>query len=173
MSSPKEGIDATLKISVSRRPGEGVVGRLRRVRGWQHLHLDAELAQPSQQPVGERGGLLAVQIIRAEFAIGLALRDHVVGDDQEPVGHRHDGALRAAAGGDAPIAGRQRGALRPRGPVRRLDQRGLQPRVPLAGLAGALAAAALVIARRLCWLPWSSVPIRARLCIRYAGASLV
>jgi len=55
--------------------------------------------------VGERGGLLAVQIVRAAFAIGRALRDHVVGDDQEPVGHRHAGALRAAAGSDAPIAG--------------------------------------------------------------------
>ncbi len=41
---------------------------------------------------------------------------------------------------------RQRGALHPRGPVRRLHEGGLQPSIPLAGLAGALAAAALVIA---------------------------
>ncbi|HSH82792.1 MAG TPA: hypothetical protein VLA19_30030 [Herpetosiphonaceae bacterium] len=99
---------ALLQITVSGRRGEYRAcwrDADRRVSG--NGHFDPQLPQPLHQPIHDGHRPTALQVVGPELVIGRAPGHDVVGDDQQPVGDRHDGPLRAAPGSDTLILRRE------------------------------------------------------------------
>jgi hypothetical protein len=78
--------------------------------------------------------LKMVETVGPGFAVGFPALDHIIGHDQDRVGHRHHGALLATARREPPILCIQIGAFGPRGGVSRLHQGSSQDEMALAGL---------------------------------------
>src|SRR6266536_1294656 len=93
------------------------------------------------------GGLALEQPVTAEFGIGLATVQDVVGDHQDRVGHGDRGAFVVAAPAEPAVLGSQVGVLGAGGGVGGLHQRAAQPFGALAGAARVVLAGRLVVAR--------------------------
>ena len=77
----------------------------------------AEAFQTFDQSASSVFRLQPVKKVGPGVAIGLLPLNHVVGHDQDRVGHCHNGALLATTCGEPPVLRLQIGALGPRGGV--------------------------------------------------------
>src|SRR5262245_10994550 len=73
--------------------------------------LVAERGEPLRVVAGEALGIPVVEVVAAEFAVRLAVAQHVVGDDEEAVGDGDDGLLVPAALDQAAVLGGEVGVV--------------------------------------------------------------
>jgi hypothetical protein len=98
----------------------------------------------TNQALGPCGRIVALEVVLADFLVGLAPRDDVINDHEQRMGQRHDRFLVPPPGGDPPIARHEGGVFRMRGRLRCLDEDGPYPDVALARAATALPSGTLV-----------------------------
>ena len=131
-------IDILLKIS--RKPTSILSGHLLLVvsRG-QRLTLfgsqrnrEAQLLEPADGPALGRFGGLFVGMARSQFAVGLALFEQVIDDEEDAVCQGHDGFLAAQAFLESLVVGPQVGVLAACSSVGGFDERLAQPAIALA-----------------------------------------
>src|SRR5262245_17274752 len=108
--------------------------------------LVAERREPLRVVAGEALGIPVVEVVAAEFAVRLAVAQHVVGDDEEAVGDGDDGLLVPAALDQAAVLGGEVGVVFEDGPASAIHEGLAQDAVGKAGTATQAFAGTLVIA---------------------------
>ena len=68
------------------------------------LHLESQVRELVDQAFRTSGRIKALEVVRAEFRIGLAPRDNVVDDHEERMGQGYGRFLLSTPGGDASVA---------------------------------------------------------------------
>src|SRR5581483_3118749 len=108
--------------------------------------LEAELLEAAHRVADDGLPVALVEVVAAELAVGLALAQDVVADDEDGVRDGHGRAFLAAPRREAVVL-RPEVAARAGGGVRHLHERPAQPGVAVAGRAAAALARALAHSR--------------------------
>jgi hypothetical protein len=109
--------------------------------------LVAEALELPDKAAGVGLGVVAAQeVVGAEFGVGTAALQHVVGDDEDGMRDGADGLLVAATAFDPGVLAGEGGPLTAGDGVRGLDERDGQPLRPLARPARAALARGLMVA---------------------------
>jgi hypothetical protein len=112
------------------------------------LYREAQASELVDQALGARLWIQALEVVFAEFVVGLATRNDMVDDHEQRMRQRHNRFLVPTPGSNTSVASGQSRVFGVGGGLRGLDQQRSEPRVALAGAATALPSCALVVSRR-------------------------
>ena len=91
----------------------------------------ALLLESLQGAAGQAFGMAAVVVVGSEFVVRRPVGEHMVGDDEQAVGHGHDRLLMPTMPQDTAVAGRNGTVLGSSRPERGFDEGRAQPDVAL------------------------------------------
>jgi len=98
-------------------------------------HPEPERFEPGDEALLEASGVPLVEVIMTQVVVGGPLLQEVVSDDQDAMGHGHEGFFLAPPSGE-PMVLRAEVAPGATGRPRGLRERGPEPLAPFPGLAG-------------------------------------